>query len=804
MLDALLNRVLAQPPPLRRAFIERETADAPRLRQEALALLDEFETRGDLLDRPAADSIVRREPDVDLQPGHRLGAYRILSLVGRGGMGEVYRAERADGQFEQQVALKLLRPDAVEHLAGFIAERQILAKLEHPGIARLYDAGVADDGRPYMVMELIDGVSITQWCRQRNANLRERLDLFLQICDAVAYAHQNLVVHRDLKPGNVIVNQDGHVKLLDFGVAKLLNDDADDSASHAPMTLSYAAPEQLARNEVTTAADVYSLGVLLFELTTGRVPWPVGQQPMAIAVEKLLRETAPAPSAIAARQASQPVPARQLTGDIDAIVARTLRKEPRERYAAVAGLHADVRRHLRGETVLARGTARTYLLGHFLRRHRWAVAAVLVLIAMLAAGLAGTAWQAREAERERDIARTEAARSDAARDYMMLMFREAGEDAAGGELTAKQVLDRSAANLIADPSRPAAQRAGMFQMIGELYAAIGDFAGAAPIYRDYIKIAGPSADPAIVAEIRHDDAVAEFSLGDAPRARVLLGQAQAFWNRDPKRYAGSLASSRVIQSQLQRDGGDIDGAIRTLRAGLADRIAISGRTDRETAYIMNALALALMDAGQLQEADRVLDECLKIMAALGKQDTGNALTMLSNQAVIVARLGDYARAEPLFRRAAELRRRLYGRSAALAAMQQNLAKVMMHDGRAAAARPLLMDALTMAREFTGEHSLTTLTIMLSVAEVQIALNESSADQNLQQTVQAIAAQFGAQHVLYARGEQLLARLRLNQGRYAEALAAVEDAQRKLEALGKAGAPYLAENQAIRAKLTATH
>lgn len=798
--DALLDRVLAQPVDLRVGCVERETMDDPHLRQEVLALLAAMETRGDLLDRPALDAVTRGGPAAQLQPGHRVGAYRVLSLLGRGGMGEVYRAERADGQFEQQVALKLLRPDAVEHLGRFVAERRILARLEHPGIARLYDAGIADDGRPYMVMELIDGVPITQWCRQRKATLHERLDLFLQVCDAVAYAHQNLVVHRDLKPGNVIVSHDGHVKLLDFGVAKLLSETNEEATRDTPMTLSYAAPEQLSRAEVTTATDVYSLGVLLFELLTARVPWPVAQWPIAVAVDKLLHDTAPPPSSLAAREAVPPVPARQLRGDLDAIVAKALRKPPRERYATVAGLHADVRRHLRGDVVAARGGARTYLLLHFLRRYRWAVAATLALVTVLAAGLAGTAWQAREAARERDIARTEATRSDAVRDYVMLMFREAGQDAGEGELTAKQVLDRSAKKLIADASGQTPQRAGIFQMLGELYAAIGDYEGAAPIFREYLKTAGPHADPALLAEVRHDDAIAEFSLGNVARARVLLGQAQAFWNRDRQRYADSLASSRVIQSQLQRDQGDIDGAIDTLRAGLADRIAISGRSDRETAYIMNALALALMDAGQLQQADRVLGECLTIMAALGKQDTGNALTMLSNQAVIVARLGDYTRAEPLFQHAVDLRRRLYGRSAALSAMQQNLAKVMMHSGRTAAARPLLVDALAMAREFTGDRSLTTLTIMLSLAEVQIALNEATADQNLQQTLQTIAAQLGTQHVLDARGEQLLARLRLNQGRRPEALAAIDSAQHKLEALGKAGAPYLAENDAIRAQL----
>lgn len=799
-LDALLDRVLSQAPHLRRAFIEREAAGDPRLCREALALLDEFDTRGDLLDRPALDAVACRDVAVDPQPGHQIGAYRVLSLLGRGGMGDVYRAERADGQFEQQVAIKLLRHDAVEHLGRFIAERGILATLKHPGIARLYDAGITDNRRSYMVMELIEGVPITEWCRQRGASLEARLDLFQQVCDAVACAHQNLVIHRDLKPDNVLVTRDGHVKLLDFGVAKLLTDVVDDATRETPMTLSYAAPEQLLRTDASTAVDVYSLGVLLFELVTARVPWPVGRCSIAVVMEKVLHEIAPLPSVVAARQVRPPVPARRLSGDLDAIVARALRKEARDRYPTVFSMQTDVRRHLRGDAVVARGGARSYLLVHFLRRHRWAVAAVLSLVAVLAAGLVGTAWQAHVAARERDIARTEAARSDAVRDYVMLMFREAEEEAGEGGLTAKQVLERSAAKLMADPSQPRPQRASVYQALGELFSAIDDYAGAAPIFRAYLEGAGARADPALVAEVRHDSAIAEFRLGDAALAQQLLDQAQAFWNNDPQRYADLLASSRVIQSQLQRDRGDVDGAIRTLRAGLADRIKLSGRGDRETAYVMNALALALMDAGQLQESDRLLDECLKIMAGLGKQDSGNALTMLGNQAVIAARLGDNRRAEPLFQRAVDLRRRLYGRSAALAAMQQNLGRLMVRSGRAGAARGLLADALIMSREFTGDHSPMTLTIMLSVAEAEISLQEPTAEEALRQSLHAIAVQLGMEHVLYARGEQLLARLRLNQNRRDEARVAIGSAQRKLEALGDAGAPYLAENVVLRARL----
>lgn len=269
-IDRLLDRMLALAPSERSAFIERETAGDERLSRELQALLIEFGTRGDLLDRPAASSLGTAPASALLQSGERVGPYRVLSLLGRGGMGEVYRTERADGQFEQQAALKLLRRESVEHLGRFLAERRILARLERPGIARLYDAGVMDDGRPYMVMELVEGRPIVAWCREHAADLRRRLDLFLQVCDAVAYAHQHLVIHRDLKPGNVLVTADGRAKLLDFGVAKLFSPGVSSDTADTPLTPAYAAPEQLTRDGVTTATDIHALGLLLYELLTGQ------------------------------------------------------------------------------------------------------------------------------------------------------------------------------------------------------------------------------------------------------------------------------------------------------------------------------------------------------------------------------------------------------------------------------------------------------------------------------------------------------------------------------------------------------
>jgi eukaryotic-like serine/threonine-protein kinase len=407
-ISVLLEAALDMSDPDRAAFIERETANDPSLRQEMTVLLAQLGTRAHDLVRRATDSPAEIAGPA-LDRGTRIGVFGLLDLIGRGGMGEVYRAARLDGTVEQIVALKLLRRDAIAQMDRFSAERQILAKLEHPGIARLYDAGIAADERPYMVMELVDGVPITDWCHERKSSLLRRLNLFLQVCDAVACAHQNLVVHRDLKPANILVTRDGQVKLLDFGVAKLLSDVADESNVETPLSLPYAAPEQLTQGTVTTATDVYALGVLLFELLSGRLPWETNRLPLSISIGKLLHEVAPLVSRVRV-SLPRPIPAKQVSGDLDAIVAKALRKDRSARYQTVVEMAQDVRRHFSGEPVAAREGALMYLFGRFLKRYRWAVAATAAMLLALAGSLSWTAWQAREAARERDAARAEADR----------------------------------------------------------------------------------------------------------------------------------------------------------------------------------------------------------------------------------------------------------------------------------------------------------------------------------------------------------------------------------------------------------
>ncbi|MEJ1961405.1 MAG: serine/threonine-protein kinase [Gammaproteobacteria bacterium] len=296
----------------------------------------------------------------DLPEGTRLGPWRLLHLIGRGGAGEVYLAVRADGAFQQKAAIKVLHRGAVAETTRFKVEREILARLEHPGIARLLDGGVHADGRPYMVMEYVEGVSLTEFCDAGSLDLDSRLKLFIEVCDVVALAHRNFVVHRDLKPRNILITQDGRVKLLDFGVAKLLDAVAGPAAekTSAPLTPDYAAPEQLTGQPITTATDVYALGVVLFELLTSRKPFHNTAMPVAHAVRSVLQEVPPAPSRAARLLESARVPARRLEGDLDAIVAKCLRKEASHRYENVDALELDLRRHRRSEPVSAREGAR--------------------------------------------------------------------------------------------------------------------------------------------------------------------------------------------------------------------------------------------------------------------------------------------------------------------------------------------------------------------------------------------------------------------------------------------------------------
>jgi eukaryotic-like serine/threonine-protein kinase len=791
--DALLDDLLELPETTRLAQLHNRKGEDPAVLAEVKSLLLAARAAGGFLDpqerSPSADVI----PDAAV--GMRLGAWHITRLIGRGGMGEVYEAMRADGSFEQRVAIKLLQRDAAAQLERFQAERQILARLEHSGIARLYDGGITGDGRPFMVMEYVEGQSITEFCEQRHATFEERLQLFVQVCDAVAYAHRNLVVHRDLKPSNILVTPEGTVKLLDFGIAKLLDPQLArmTQVAVAPMTPICAAPEQLSGGPITTATDVYALGLLLFELLTGSHPWMSSGTLVLQALRTVLQRPAPLASRTAEGKADAPIAARLLRGDLDAIIAKALRTEPSHRYATVEALKLDVERALRTEPVDAREGARLYYVGHILRRYRWAAAAVATIFVTLAAGLSLAAWQAHRVAIERDNARHDAAREEAVRYSLTRLFRAAITDQGAQPATAKEMIDGSAQRVLRDyHDQP--QLAGQLVLtLADLYGALEDVAGAGALLEGFVAQAGPQTDPAALADARQKLANIELLRGHVARAGSLLDQAEAFWSAAPKPYAEERLEGLVVRARLERARGDLNGAIAATRAAIAERIALSGHDHRETAILYNSLAISLAAANRLEEALTAYRETTAIYRTIGLGDTVDAQIIVANTGTLELRTGQIKEAEALLKGAVERERSLAGDSAAVAAAMGYYGKVLSITNRNGPAISVLSAATDLGARYAGASSPLAIQNRLFLGEAQLAIGDhQQAAVSLKSAHDAALAQYGPGHPLTLRAQLAIAQMAAAIGHYQEARPTLEATVTGLRKLGLQGESNLAQ------------
>jgi eukaryotic-like serine/threonine-protein kinase len=401
----LVGDALEQPESERDSFVARSGEDTT-VRHEAASILNQAADRLEI----CADNLAGLREETNLAAGKRIGAYAIIRELGRGGMGAVYLAERADGAFQKQVAIKILKrgTDTDEVLRRFRVERQILGRLTHPNIAQLLDAGETDDGLPYFVMEYVAGRPITKFADEQKRSIKERLKLFRTVCSAVGYAHQNLVIHRDLKPSNVLIIADSEIKLLDFGIAKLI----DESTPEVTLTLQrrmtpeYASPEQVKGEPVTTVSDVYSLGVLLYELLTGEKPYKLKTRTQDEITKAICEQEPAKPSAAVASSDRNIVDLtrRQLRGDLDNVVLKALSKEPARRYPSVDQFSADIRRHLEGLPIRARPDTPIYRASKFVRRHKVGVAAATLVVLALIGGTITTTWQAHVARQEKQLA----------------------------------------------------------------------------------------------------------------------------------------------------------------------------------------------------------------------------------------------------------------------------------------------------------------------------------------------------------------------------------------------------------------
>ncbi len=666
-LQELFDQALERPEAERGPFIDEACAGDPDLGARVRRLLRTGDAGGDdAFMTSAVRAATLAIGDDDDRAGWQLGPYRLVRELGHGGMGSVWLAERVDDAYRARVAIKLVRGGFAnpELERRFRAERQILADLNHAHIASLVDGGEAPDGTPYLVMEYIDGSPITTWAAQHRLPLGERLRLFRQVCDAVQHAHGSLVVHRDLKPSNVLVGADGTLKLVDFGIAKLLDvEGPSDVTMLAPrLTPGYASPEQLRGDRVTVATDVYSLGVLLYELVAGVHPFAADGPSTEEVRRRVLQLDAPRASDALKRQgAGSGVSARSVRGDLDNIIAKAMRKEPELRYASVAQLAEDVDRMLSGDPVLARPSSVGYRARKFAARHKAAVGAVTLLFLSLLAGLGATLWQARRAEAARSSAEAALSESNAVKDFLTNLFQASDpNENRGATITARELLQRGVERVDSLSGQPRLQ-ADFLGVLASVEMSLGEYRRAEQLYGRELEVRGSLPGPVDSTTVR-----AIVGSGDAYDRLGFPDSAAAAYERaiDLGQRSGGLSQPTIIAAidnlgnEYDRMGEDAK-ARASYRRAMQLQSRIYGPDDVRRARVMNDYGLTLAIEGRYREAEPLLRESLHLWQ---RADSGSLTTAeaLDNLGMMLREDGRYDEAEPYLRHAFAIRLRVLG------------------------------------------------------------------------------------------------------------------------------------------------
>jgi len=653
--------------------------------------------------------------------GQTVGAYTVLSPIGEGGMGSVWLAERSDGRFERRAAVKVLRAPLPKGGERFRREGSILARLAHPHIAQLLDAGVSPAGQPYLILEYVEGPDIVEYCDQRRLNVESRLRLFLDVLAAVAHAHANLIVHRDLKPSNVLVRNDGQVKLLDFGIAKLL-----ESEEHAaPPTLltqeaggaltpAYAAPEQVTGEAVTTATDGYALGVLLYVLLVGQHPTGSSTRSTAELVKAIVETEPPRMSDVvtssrveaatvtsnAVNRATTPDQLRRvLRGDLDTIVAKALKKNPQERYASVIALADDLRRYLGHEPVHARPDTFAYRARKFVRRNRTAVALSALAFVAAVAGVVGTLIQARTARAQRDFAFAQLSRAEAINDLNNFLLTDAAP--LGKPLSVNELLTRAEGIVLRQRSKDATIRAGLLISIGRQYYGRDEIAKSRSILEEAYKDSRGLSEPSIRAEASCALASVLSRDGEFPRAKVLFEEGV---HELPAGTQFALARVYCLlrDGEISRDDGNAREGIARAQAALS--VLRHSPFDSELAemHTMIDLAESYREAGQYTEAIAAFQQSSVLMASLGRDNTETAGTLLNNWALTLDQIGRPLEAERIYQHAIDISREDQAEQGVSQMLFLNYARTLREVGRLTEAADYAERASARAREAHDE------------------------------------------------------------------------------------------------------
>ncbi|MCG8409231.1 MAG: serine/threonine-protein kinase [Phycisphaerales bacterium] len=727
--DRLFHEVVDLPPDERKKFLDQACAADPLLREEIESLIASDQSGDAFIDRPALgegfsvqSTASSKDSSAESLAGQAIGPYQLVRPIATGGMGVVYLAVRADDEYENQVAIKLVKlgMDSEQILQRFRLERQTLAHLDHPNIAKLLDGGATSDGRPYLIMEYIDGIPITEYCDQHELSLAERLLLFEKVCSAVHYAHQNLVIHRDLKPANILVTTEGVPKLLDFGVAKVLSAETSEGTGAATaqasrlFTPEYASPEQLRGQPMTTACDVYALGVILYELLTGHRPYQLRHRSPG-EIDRLVCDVDPEkPSAAASRVEQRHYPdgtvrravtpetvgrtrriapeslRRRLLGDLDNIVLMAMRKDPKRRYASAEQLYEDLCRYREGRPVLARKDTIRYRTEKFIKRNKVGVTAVLLVALSLLVGAVGVARETRRTRVQRDAAEANLLRAEQAELSAAEEAKKAREEADVARQAMEFMKDIfKAPPLSADHIKPDTAQDILERGAERLEENESDY------------------HPVIRATLMDTIGWGYMGAGSYDRAQELIEQGLALRTEHYGENHTDVLESLESLATLRHFNGNYQGAIDCRRRGLAISRKLGGPGSMMLVVALSNLGTDLAETGDYVEAEALLTEALETgrrAESEGRKGKWNEakVFLINNLAALRAYLGRHEEAEALSRELLEMLRERHGdEHPRTVDAVQNLGIGLLRQQRLSEAEPLLRESLAMRRKLFG-------------------------------------------------------------------------------------------------------
>ncbi len=786
----------------RQAFLARETQGESDLEREVLALLERGdERRGSPPTRTLGGGLALAPREERSLVGRVIAKYQLVSVLGRGGAGTVFLGERADKQFSGKVAVKVVdRAQAADLGMRFRAERQILASLNHPNIARLIDAGETEDSQPYLVMEYVEGQPLDQYCDERRLDLRKRLKLFIDICAAVQYAHQNLIIHRDLKPANILVTADGTAKLLDFGIAKLLNHgNGSNTVSELTrmnerlLTPEFASPEQIIGGPVTTASDVYSLGIVLYRLLTGLRPYDLSGATSQLEMERAICVAdPPRPSSNVLRamqsppaQGEQPIAAlalarglsperlrRRLVGDLDAIVMRALRKEPQHRYSSVERLVADIRHYLENEPVQARQGNWIYYTQRFVRRHTTAVAASGGFLIFLTAVAIVMSIQRQSIAAALERATHDRERAEKVSQFMLNVFSAADPFTNfGKEPTARILLDQAARSIQSDLNQQPEVRARLLEAIGRSYRRLGQPERAVAYLQDSLRIQRqlPEVDQASLGAIVTEIASALRDQGRMDESDGYFSEALQLSRDAHDQRTEAHAKLLVDLGRLEKVRGNPKQALEYLDRALELMRSLKGGRDPEVGLILGEMSNVKIWSDDLQGAEEAARAAVEIYKSVPESypDRITADYYLADILFYRGRIDDAA---ALFERALAAQRRVYGpTSRAAADTLASLAQVRIVQNKPGEAERLINEALAAHRDSSSTDFLKIGYLQTMLGMVQMRQRRlAEAEQMLRETIVLYSKNVRGDHQYVASAEHYLGESLLAQRRFREA------------------------------------